>query len=86
MDKTSKRATAQTQFIQHAQFIDGTTALERLCTVLKNRGIEADSSLSGGELMLDFNIFAFDATESRAHSTLMNPDGTVYLTPDGNTP
>ena len=82
MAKSSKRAIAQAQSIQHAQFIDGTTALERLCTVLKNRGIEADSSLSGGELMLDFNIFAFDATESRAHSTLMNPDGTVYLTPD----
>ena len=32
--------------------------------------------------MLDFNVFAFDATENRAHSTLMNTDGTVYLTPD----
>ena len=29
MDKTSKRATAQTQFIQHAQIIDSTPALEQ---------------------------------------------------------
>lgn len=85
MAKQSKRAIAQAQSItsiQHAQFIDGTTALERLCTVMKNKGIDADSSITGGELMLDFNVFAFDATENRAHSTLMNPDGTVYLTPD----
>ena len=81
MNKSSK-SQKSIPSIQHAQIIDDTPALERLCTVLKNRGIEADSSPSGGEFMLDFNVFAFDATENRAHSTLMNPDGTVYLSPD----
>ena len=82
MAKSSKRAIAQAQSIQHTRFIDGTPALERLCTVLKNRGIEADNSPNGGEFMLDFNVFASDATENRAHSTLMNPNGSVYLSPD----
>ena len=58
------------------------SALERLCTVIEKKGIEADSSITGGELMLDFNVFAFDATENRNKSTLMCTDGAVYLSPN----
>lgn len=85
MPKSSKRATAQAQFntsYQYAQVLDGTPALERLCTVIQKHGINADSSLSGGELMLDINVYAFDATGKLESSTLVHPDGTVYLNPD----